>query len=39
MINLLKEKDTERGLTLLEYIDWCRLYNEKALFLYLFLTK
>lgn len=27
MINLLKEKDIERGLTLLEYIDWCKLYN------------
>jgi hypothetical protein len=27
MINLLKENDIKRGLTLLEYIDWCKLYN------------
>lgn len=27
MINLLKEKDIERGLTLLEYINWCKLYS------------
>ena len=29
MINLLKENDINRGLTILEYIDWCRLYNTK----------
>jgi hypothetical protein len=27
MINLLKENDINRGLTILEYIDWCNLYN------------
>jgi hypothetical protein len=31
MINLLKEKDIERGLTLLEYIDWCKLYDKRKI--------
>lgn len=32
MINLLKEKDIENGLTFDQYIDWCKLYNDLDLY-------